>query len=380
MKMYPTAPGRRQTSFAKFFGSVVAIGALAGVTLLTAATGCEGKTCEEQGGVMVNGVCEGKCEQSKCLEGNVCSANRCVLVCASHADCAEGQECAPAKADDGSDILACAYTNKSENIGLACPNLGECDPFSVCPDGSVCTPDAPGSCKPEECRPMACLGAGIGDAYAYCSTLDCKTDEDCVGGMECRVTRSAQKICGTQKGTEDPCVDPANFAADGHTYQEGPVSLLQNVCAKRGDCAPCETDLDCDLEPDQSCVNINGSLRCARGCAVAKDCEDDHDCVGNFCIPKFGACVGNGNFCEPCHTDLDCAGGGPAMACYQLQGTQTACIDASFSTSCTTDNDCPVSPSGKKGHCFQSDEVGDPGLVHKCFAPFQASTSKFKCW
>lgn len=384
MTKYRSNPASHRSSSARSLRELSARAAaifalLGGALLATAAAGCEGKTCEEQGGVTIDGVCEGKCDASKCLEGNVCSENRCVLVCTSHADCIEGQECAPAKADDGSDILACLYTKKTENIGLSCPKGDECNAFSACPDGSACSPDAPGNCAPEECRPMACFTAGVGDAYAYCTTLDCKTDDDCVGGMECRVKRTPQKICGTQIGTEDPCIDPADFATNGATYQQGPVSLLQNVCAKRRDCSPCETDLDCDLEPDQSCVNINGSLRCARGCAVAKDCEDDHDCVSGFCIPKFGGCTGNGNFCEPCNTDLDCAAGGPTMACYQLQGEQRACIDASFSTACSTDADCPTSPSGKHGHCFTTAEV-DPPLAKHCFAPFQAATSKFKCW
>lgn len=375
-----TPSSLRALSFRAWAARAVAGGALASAVLLGASTGCEGKTCEEQGGVTVNGECEGKCETSKCLEGNVCSSNRCVLVCTSHTDCLEGQDCVPVKADDGSDILACTYNDKTDQAGLACPDLHECDAFSACPDGSACGGEVTGNCKPEECRPMTCLSAGMGDAYAYCTTLDCATDADCVGGMECRVKRTAQKICGTEKGTEDPCIDPSAFTANGATFQEGPISLLQNVCAKRGNCSECETDRDCGLVADQACVDINGSSRCARTCAVAKDCEDDANCTGGFCIPKFGACVGNGNFCEPCQTDLDCKAGGPFMACRSLQGTQRACFDESFSATCTTDADCPTSPSGKHGHCFQAGESENDELLHRCFLPIQVSTGKVKCW
>jgi hypothetical protein len=117
--MTTSAPELARTSF-------VAAGALGMMLALAAsATGC-GKTCEEQGGVDVNGVCESKCEPSKCLEGNVCSGNRCVLVCMSGADCVEGQACAPVKADDGSDILACAYTAKMQRFDRA-PAVDACE-------------------------------------------------------------------------------------------------------------------------------------------------------------------------------------------------------------------------------------------------------------
>src|SRR5690349_3917332 len=50
-------------------------------------------------GVIVNGVCEGKCTKDKCLLGNICVENRCVLPCDSHKDCfLDGsQNCTPAK-------------------------------------------------------------------------------------------------------------------------------------------------------------------------------------------------------------------------------------------------------------------------------------------
>jgi hypothetical protein len=381
MKKYLPRSGRsRSTARLLLGGLFFAIGAVG------AAAGCgEGKTCEEGGGVVIDGKCEGKCDNSKCLENNVCAHNRCVLQCTKLADCAEGQECLADTGDDGSAIMSCQFTEKSEYFQAPCPKTDECGGFSTCADGKDCLED-PTACPAEECKPMACLGGGIGDAYAYCTGVDCKAAEDCPSGMECRPTAVKNKICGTTKGTVDPCIDPANFTANGGTYQEGPQSLLQNMCAKRGDCAPCQTDIDCELEADQQCVQIGPDTRCARHCNVAKDCEDDHNCVGasadgpGFCVPKFGACVGNGNFCEPCHTDLDCAAGGPTSACISLQGTQTACFDLSFPDTCTSDANCPTSPSGKHGHCIQAGEGFDASLTHRCFVPIQASTGKAKCW
>jgi hypothetical protein len=76
---------------------------------------CSGKTCEEQGGVVVSGRCEAKCDPSKCLMGdgwsNTCVGNRCELICTSDADCIQGkQQCTPVVADDKSMISVCQYT------------------------------------------------------------------------------------------------------------------------------------------------------------------------------------------------------------------------------------------------------------------------------
>ena len=107
--------------------------------------GCDGKTCEEGGGVVVDGVCEGKCDPTKCLADNTCVGNRCVLLCTSQQDCVTGQECATTKSDANQDVTVCVYTQKAENIGLPCPVGNECDPFSACPDGSPCGPDVKSS-------------------------------------------------------------------------------------------------------------------------------------------------------------------------------------------------------------------------------------------
>jgi hypothetical protein len=367
------------TRIAKFaFASAV----FAGFSLLST-VGCDGKTCEEGGGVVVDGKCEGKCEPSKCLADNTCVGNRCVLICASQQDCVAGQECAPTKADDGTDITACLYTQKAESIGIPCPAGNECDAFSACPDGSACGPDVQSpKCSDAECRPLVCLSAGVGDANAYCTTYDCTADTDCVDGMFCSVRRLAQKICGTQKGSEDPCLDPSAFTTDGATFQEGPVSLLRNICKKRGPCAPCDGTLDCSDFDAQDCVDIGGDSVCAAKCSTNTDCEDDHACTGGFCVPKFGKCVGSGNFCEPCNNDLDCKAGGPTMACLDLTGNQKACFDASFPDACMSNTDCPVAPSGKHGLCLgdaQGVSPGDP-TYHHCYFPFNSVLDKFKCW
>ena len=52
-------------------------------------------------------------------------------------------------------------------------------------------------------RPDNIAAAGQGDADAYCSSIDCKTDMDCPGGYFCGVTRDPHPICdATYPGTK----------------------------------------------------------------------------------------------------------------------------------------------------------------------------------
>ncbi len=342
--------------------------------------GC-GTECS--GGVLVDGVCEGRCDPSSCLEGNVCVGNRCMLTCTSHNDCyspTKGQpsyqacqvqktDTVPAEDDpsaglnDGPEAYVCTDIDKAGNIGLFCPFGTECDTSFACPDGTSCEQGkgSEGHCTAEECKPLDCISKGEADAEAYCTTVDCKADADCGPGYYCGIQRRATKICGTDKGTEEPCVDPADFTKNGATYQEGPGSLLQNVCLKREPCAPCADIYDCSLSPDMACVNIAGYQACAKTCAADVDCPDDYTCTGGFCIPRTQSCKppATDNYCFNCLSDLDCGPPGPdsTVVCADLSSGMKGCFDpAVLDLDCATDTDCPASPSGKFGECLDEDE------------------------
>lgn len=377
------------------------------------------------GGVVVDGVCEGKCRPDRCLEGNTCVGNRCVLKCSSHLECTPGlQDCMPAEEDDTkAEISVCRPNGKIVGFGASCPFGSECAQFGRCPDSTPCNPvqcnGQPGECQrdtavcgddpacsagkcsdgsycfiptcaPSECTSLGleCLGKGEGDAEAYCTQPHCAEDADCPGGFECALTRDPHAICGTDKGnnsfcgeTTEDCIDSSTLG-DGNSYVEGPLCLLRTTCVKRAQCAPCSSDLDCSLVQGQRCVTIGGESRCARSCSADPDCDLDYQCEGGVCTPRFGACVGEGNFCEPCRNDKDCGGADSTMECTTTLRGQRACLDAALPVRCTLDDPatplnennaedvCPKSPGGLAGECVcvETNSGGDC-VDSRCYLP-----------
>jgi len=385
------------------FGAVLVSFVGCGDTGTTSGGGDNPNDCV--GGIVVDTVCEGKCSDDLCVADNVCVHNRCKLECTSHEQCfapfrgdSVYQGCLPDKEDTdtelnaGQDVYVCTDVNKASNLLQACPLGNECDSDATtkdwaCPDGSQCT-EGMGSdhCSAAECRPLVCLGGGQGDADAYCTITDCTKDDDCAPGMYCTVDRFPNKICNSdpQKGTDDPCIDPADFNKDGATWQEGPVSILRNVCKKREPCAPCTLKTDCSLAGDEECVKLGAEQVCAKTCTTADDCPNDFTCASGYCVPQTGACAPppTDNFCYSCINDLQCGPGTGTVACTEVSGKQRACFDTTFPDTCTVDNDCPTSPSGRHGECLDEGEGLAPGdgAYHRCYFPFVAGSGTFQCY
>lgn len=361
-----------------------------------------------KGGVIVDGKCEGKCSPELCLEGNTCVGNRCMLECTSHDQCysplrgdAKFQGCLPQTGDsetglnDGATVYVCTDVDKAPAYGKLCAFGDECDADYACPDGTPCTAGqgSPDHCSAAECRPMTCRTTGEGDADAYCTTFDCTADADCAPGFYCEIVNLAQNICGTMKGDQMPCIDPADFTKDKATYQEGPFTALRNQCVKRRPCAPCEFKADCSLGGEMECVTIGDTKHCAKTCATDDDCPNDFSCYSNFCVPRSGTCTPpttGDTFCYNCLNDLDCGPadgtsvclGGDVELFITPSAGMRACMDLSLPYTCTTDADCPTSPSGKHGECLDEGEGANSSspYYHLCYIPFYPQTSSFACW
>ncbi|MFO0549258.1 MAG: hypothetical protein U0271_12775 [Polyangiaceae bacterium] len=379
----------------------MALGSVALGALMSFGASC-GDTCV--GGVVVDGHCEGRCEPDLCLENNVCVGNRCMLECVSHTECYQTyrgdpkqQGCLPQAADSETDlyggdtVFVCTDVVKANGILKACPFGDECDDpdvddDAVCPDGSGCTAGVGSDrCSAAECRPLACHARGEGDAEAYCTNLDCATDDDCLPGMACGIVSDPSNICGTDKGTDTPCVDPSDFTTDGKTYVEGPVSLLRHACLKRGPCSPCSNTTDCSLTDGLACVDVGGGVfACAASCVAPEDCPSDFVCDAGSCKPRSGTCTppATANFCFNCVDDLQCGDASSTTACVDTSNGEKGCFDLSFPDACTTDDECPTSPSGAHGTCLDEGEGLSPADMsyHRCFLPFDAASGQFACW
>jgi hypothetical protein len=359
-----------------------------------------------------------ECDMFTCANGTPCDPMACggnpagctvdTVACAGNPDCTIGkcpdQTACVACAECLLRFPACPDGSRCDQCGrhpetclvdtVACGGDPNCNK-GRCPDSSPCTVP---TCAPSECKPLSCLTQGEGDAEAYCSKLHCDSDTECPGGYYCGIARDPHAICGLNKGnttfcgqTTEPCIDPASFTQDGANFSEGQECLLRTQCMKRGQCAPCASDLDCSQVASQRCVTIGPDARCARNCKTDGDCDPDYFCVANpsptdpangSCVPRFGACKGTGQFCEPCQNDTDCGGPSSTVVCIEGSGGQRACFDRTFSTSCMSDADCPISPSGKHGECFDEGEGYAPGdsVYHKCYLPYKAAENKYGCW
>jgi len=393
----------------------------------------------------VNGAqtCEGLCDPSKCTNpGNVCVDNLCALECKSRLDCAPSEECDPATTDGASGKMTAVCRPSSRSpIGTKCPIGNECGGLPPsCPDGSncdytqcgggTCTPDpiacngdakcaigkCPDSsscvvqgCAQDQCKPLTCLSAGAGDADAYCTVLDCHTDGDCGEGYWCSEVRDAHPICGSAApklpglcaiscasnvgctnayGAGATCVNmicsPACVTAGmgGATYAPGPWCTKRNECRLRRICDPCTTDLDCSATAGHHCSSMPmGSDKfCTADCGSDADCANGFQCTGGACVPRAGTCKGTGKFCEPCHNDDECEAG--KYCSRESSGEERVCVTPIGTIACMTDADCPTSPSGQHGKCFDASVQSSPGdgVYHTCWLPYVAATMAFGCW
>lgn len=330
-------------------------------------------------------VCEGLCKPSLCANANnVCVDNHCALSCTSDLDCEPGQSCAPATEDGTGTMITTCQPDGKGGIGTKCPLGNECSGVKTCADGSACS--ATGTCSKGTCQSLTCVSSGPGDSNAYCALVDCHADEECSGGYWCDPIDTPVQICGSPTPdpfcgtTTAPCVDPANDTMNGTTYAAGNICTLRNECRLREACSPCSTDLDCSRVPGQHCSH--GS--CAADCNTDSDCITGFQCTSGECVPRSGSCsaaAGKGKLCETCQNDTQC-GAGLVCAAFEAGGLRTCVLLLGAGMACTSDSQCPKSPSGLSGICADARlglSSGEPGY-DTCFLPFLPGVNRISCW
>jgi hypothetical protein len=123
-----------------------------------------------------------------------------------------------------------------------------------------------------------------------------------------------------------------------------------------------------------------GATFCASDCSTDGDCANGFQCTSGECVPRAGSCTGTKTFCEPCHVDTECAAG--LYCSRESSGLERICVSPIGTIDCTTDADCPTSPSGLHGKCMDATTESQPGdgVYHTCWLPFFQSIDRFQCW
>jgi hypothetical protein len=245
-----------------------------------------------------------KCDPTKCLEGNICVQDKCMLQCARHYDCPDGYDCRTV-----ADQSVCVANNlpfEQGKFGYSCGVNGQVD----CTGGFLCV-------------------GGAGDPSSYCTRQDCAADGDCPG----------EYFCGNRDIREP---------ADGG---DGPVKTVK-ACLKRTFCAPATSLVDCADVDAVFMTEAGGGGYCVKSCSGEdpNGCGLDNGCYqmgdGQFlCLPRSRSCAPTHEYCGRCASRADCPSG--AICYYNAFSKDRYCaID------CPAAGNCPNTPGGQPSGCY----------------------------
>lgn len=283
--------------------------------------------------------CSSECESSKCATGNACiddgsgSGETCHKTCTSQVECPFGWYC-----NDGQ------LTSQHKNWCVKNTNFPPEGPMQW---GTMCSP-AGGEGANKDCDwndYFACYGTNPTDAMAFCTEYGCTEDSDCKGGWWCSTQNVGPNVVSadaTFGKTRKLCL-PRRYCAPCETDHDCAQDLTPQHCAPdtqgKGYCAPqcsgdaaCAPDAACvvpwnvcapasgpNCKSDDDCPSAAGTFqhcdsgKCTLECAGAKDCSGaGQSCLPSsvkVCKPRAGVCVGDGAFCSPCRSDVDCTDG-----------------------------------------------------------------------
>lgn len=323
------------------------------------------------------------CLVATCVSGlSACTAKPTKIgtACKTTADCnVTGQVCAPGL-EGGASI--CTHTCATQSGDTGCPVGFDCYPadatigmtcnkarYEVAPTGAPLLIGVDCSKDDTVCGSLGSTNAALScrklentttkmpnpnDPAAYCTGV-CSTDADCPLQFECLTDYDKAKKC-LRRALCSECVVNDNCPADNPICiptKDGTSHYCSKTCGKAGDCGGVQnTAFVCDFTSDST------------GSDVAA------------CIHRFGACVGQGNVCDPCRSDADCSHAG--NACYQnIASGEAFCIKG-----CKADADCsPATLTNIK--CDNTDLYDpktNPGGMSGEICNADATPGAITCW
>ncbi|MDH3655186.1 MAG: hypothetical protein OEN21_13015 [Myxococcales bacterium] len=204
-------------------------------------------------------ICDGAGNCVACIsadqcpdDGNDCTAAACETNACVQNNVIDGQACDFGGSDGICEAGTCVEAPQ-------CVSPGDCDdgnPCTVgdCPDGMcVFSPIDGGSCDVSPGVPGTCSGGGC---VGLCVGVDCTSGSQCV----------MDGTCDDQSGN---CVAGGNEPADTICSETG-----GSVCDGNGACVECNSDIQCDVELSEICVDNTCMAGAAPTCNLAQTGSD----------------------------------------------------------------------------------------------------------
>lgn len=357
------------------------------LVLMTAAlamglgAGCSSDNSSGCAGVMIEGQCQKRCQDSACAPGTRCVVfgtlnNACESPCKTQSDCPVGKDCQKYGFPDGTVANYCVRLDYSKGGRTgqheACQSSDECDGprgftciGQMCEQACTANGDCPGGyvCGTEMKKDdktgkdtRFCVQDGTGKEGEACQdSTDCnqRSGLECLGGK-----------CQRRCSWSGEC--PGGYcAAAGKDDSGNPASACVKDTFPRdkgqyGTACP-NGSSDCDDANDFRCLGAGpGDLKAY---CTKPDCTADADCpTGYFCslqrtgtVPCQDACGFQGDSTQP-----DCAkaadiGAGKKYQCGPLSLLRHYCLKREFCNECKTDADC----NEEQGQICAKDQSGN---------------------